>query len=107
MGVADVGTPAYPWLEGEVELVRQAIARLQPLHWHGDRCVLPTLPGGKGALPGRADEQVPDLVAAGVEQGAEAAALRTAAWRLLGDQGALDLSGSQYLPLNSEALPVQ
>jgi GMP synthase (glutamine-hydrolysing) len=31
MGVADVGHPAYPWLEGEVELVRQALARQQPL----------------------------------------------------------------------------
>ncbi len=31
MGVADVGHPAYPWLEGEVELVRQALAHQQPL----------------------------------------------------------------------------
>jgi GMP synthase-like glutamine amidotransferase len=31
MGVADVGNPAYPWLAGEVELLRQALARQQPL----------------------------------------------------------------------------
>ena len=31
MGVADVGHPAYPWLEGEGELVRQALAHQQPL----------------------------------------------------------------------------
>jgi GMP synthase (glutamine-hydrolysing) len=31
MGVADVGNPAYPWMEGEVELLRQALARQQPL----------------------------------------------------------------------------
>ena len=31
MGVADVGHPAYPWLEGEVELVRQALAQPPPL----------------------------------------------------------------------------
>ena len=31
MGVGDQGDPAYPWLEGEVELLRQALARQQPL----------------------------------------------------------------------------
>jgi GMP synthase-like glutamine amidotransferase len=31
MGVADLGDPAYPWLEGEVELLRHALARQQPL----------------------------------------------------------------------------
>jgi len=31
MGVADVGDPAYPWLAGEVELLRQALADQQPL----------------------------------------------------------------------------
>ena len=31
MGVADLGDPAYPWLEGEVELLRQALACQQPL----------------------------------------------------------------------------
>lgn len=31
MGVADVGNPAYPWLEAEVDLLRQALARQHPL----------------------------------------------------------------------------
>jgi GMP synthase (glutamine-hydrolysing) len=31
MGVADLGDPAYPWLEGEVGLLRQALERQQPL----------------------------------------------------------------------------
>ena len=31
MGVADLGNPAYPWLAAEVELLRQALHRQQPL----------------------------------------------------------------------------
>jgi GMP synthase-like glutamine amidotransferase len=31
MGVGDMGDPAYPWLADEVELLRQALARRQPL----------------------------------------------------------------------------
>ena len=31
MGVGDLGDPAYPWLEAEVELLRQALASQQPL----------------------------------------------------------------------------
>lgn len=31
MGVADLGDPAYPWLEREVALLRQALAQQQPL----------------------------------------------------------------------------
>ena len=31
MGVGDLGDPAYPWLEGEVELLRQALAAGVPL----------------------------------------------------------------------------
>jgi GMP synthase (glutamine-hydrolysing) len=31
MGVGDLGDPAYPWLAGEVELLRQALGRQQPL----------------------------------------------------------------------------
>jgi len=31
MGVADVGDPAFPWLAAEVELLRQALDRQQPL----------------------------------------------------------------------------
>lgn len=31
MGVEDPGDPAYPWLEAEVALLRQALARQQPL----------------------------------------------------------------------------
>jgi GMP synthase-like glutamine amidotransferase len=31
MGVADLGNPAYPWLEQEVELLRRALGRQQPL----------------------------------------------------------------------------
>ena len=31
MGVADVGDPAYPWLKGEVALLRQALAQQQPV----------------------------------------------------------------------------
>jgi GMP synthase-like glutamine amidotransferase len=51
MGVADLGNPAYPWLEGEVELVRQALARQQPLIGVCLGAQLLALAAGGAAIP--------------------------------------------------------
>ncbi|QVL52926.1 MAG: gamma-glutamyl-gamma-aminobutyrate hydrolase family protein [Cyanobium sp. M30B3] len=51
MGVGDQGDPAYPWLEGEVELLRQALARQQPLIGVCLGAQLLALAGGGTAIP--------------------------------------------------------
>jgi len=51
MGVVDLGDPAYPWLEGEVELLRQALACQQPLIGVCLGAQLLALAAGGAAIP--------------------------------------------------------
>jgi GMP synthase-like glutamine amidotransferase len=51
MGVADIGDPAYPWLEGEVELLRQTLAQQQPLIGVCLGAQLLALAAGGAAIP--------------------------------------------------------